>query len=289
MKLFEFHTTKYGQELPMDLGRFEETPHFFFEEPPHTTNFYEMFFFESANGIFELDHQRIPLQDHMVVFASPYQRRSWLVDRNKIKGYYLIFEKQFLSKLFIDPLFVYKLQYFHNHQTPLFIQEDQDAFTRYKSIFTDMLKELDYLESDSEDHLRALLLLTLAYTNRKYATAYNLSPNRKTDTIAFQFKKIVEREIKNIQTVQEFADMLKVNRVLLNKVVKRQFNISASQFIKTQLLTQVKKELLFSNRSLNEIAHTLNFAHASSLIRFFRKGVGISPTQYKNDYHNTRR
>ena len=109
----------------MDLGQFETTPEFFFSDTPHTVDFYEIFFFKKAKGTLQLDNQVISLQDMRVVFATPYQCRVWNVNREDIEGHYLIFANNFLELLFADPLFVFRLQYFHNHQQPLFVEENE--------------------------------------------------------------------------------------------------------------------------------------------------------------------
>ncbi len=286
MKLIEFHKGKYRQNLSMDLGRFDNCPHFFFEELPHTVDFYEIFFFEEASGTLQLNDQVIELKDNLIVFASPYQTRSWSVDRNKVKGYFLIFANQFLEELFSDTLYVFKLQYFHNQQTPLYLQQDEMTFRSYERMFFKMTKELAYFQDDSEDFLRAFLLLILANTNREYSDTYGLATCIKVNSLAFEFKKLVEENIHTMHTVNEYADLLKISRVTLNRMVKTQFNISASQLIKMRLLTEIKKRLLHSDRAVSEIAYDLKFADSSSLIRFFKNGEGVSPTEFKDSYQN---
>ena len=50
MKVIEFNKSKYGRDLLMDLGKFEETPEFFFQEQAHAADFYEIFFFGDPRG-----------------------------------------------------------------------------------------------------------------------------------------------------------------------------------------------------------------------------------------------
>ena len=286
MKTFKFHKSKYGRELLMDLGSFRSTPQFFFEKIPHTVDFYEIFFFDKANGTLQLDNSIIELEDQLVVFASPYQRRIWNVDKAGMEGYFLIFANNFLELFFTDPLFVFRLQFYHNSQTPLSLEESQRAFNRHHQAFESMTTELQNLQSDSEDLLRAYLLLILADLNRKYCRKYGLSADRHRNQEAFQFKKLVEQKIRHYQKVDEYARVLNISRITLNKLVKSQFGITATQFIKRRLLTEVKRELLFTANTIAEIAYELNFSEASSLIRFFTNMEGVSPTDYRTTYQN---
>ncbi|MEM6800402.1 MAG: AraC family transcriptional regulator [Bacteroidota bacterium] len=288
MKTFQFDKQKHGKELLMDLARFEETPNFFFEKTPHTVDFYEIFFFEKAEGSFQLDDQHIELQDKLIVFASPYQRRSWKVDRATIKGHFIIFANQFLELFFTDPLFVFRLQFFYNNQSPLYMLEDELSSRYHKHSLASMMSELKQLRDDSEDFLRAYLLLILAGSNRRYCELYGLSPERRNNQEAYQFKKLVEDKIRIYQKVEDYAQALRISRISLNKFVKSQFGLTASQFIKKRLLTEVKRELLFTDHSISEIAFTLNFSEASSLIRFFQNYEKQSPSAFRNAYQNVK-
>lgn len=286
MRVIQFDKRKYGHELFLDLGKLEESKAFFFEDTPHTVDFYELLFFQEASGTLQLDDQVIQLSNRQIVFASPYQRRIWKVDRSNIKGYYLIFENQFLEQFFADPYFVFRIQYFYNQHTPLHLSEDDVSFFNHQCAFEAMQMELADLKNDSNDFLRAFLLLILAGTNRKYAHTYGLSPDRVANTTAFQFKKLVEQRIRTLQKVGDYADLLNVSRVTINKMVKEQFRIPASQYIKTRLLTEVKRELLYTSKHVNEIAYDLNFSEPSSLIRFFKSTESRSPTEFRKAYQN---
>lgn len=122
MKTFHFLKNKYGAEILMDIGKYEDIPTYFFEDTLHTTDFYEIVFFLKGNGHLELDNQQIKLRNHSILFLSPYQKRRWFVDKSKIDCYFLLFQDGFLSSFFSDKLFTYKLQYFYNKSNPLFIQ-----------------------------------------------------------------------------------------------------------------------------------------------------------------------
>ena len=149
-----------------------------------------------------------------------------------------------------------------------------------------MQKELTDIKSDSEDFLRAFLLLILAGTNRKYAHTYGLSPDRVSNITAFKFKELIEKNIRYTQKVEEYAAILKVSRISLNKIVTTQLYITASQFIKNRLLTDIKRELLYSSKNISEIAYELNFSEPQHLIRFFKEREQQTPSIFRSAYQN---
>ncbi len=120
MKVFRFSKQKYDFPLQMDLGVIEKTPHFFFGREVHCTDFFEIMIFTQGLGSIILDTEEIPIRAGTFLFISPYQKRSWRLDRRNIKGFFLIFEREFLNKFFSDQLFVYRLQFFYNRSVPAF-------------------------------------------------------------------------------------------------------------------------------------------------------------------------
>ena len=55
--------------------------------------------------------------------------------------------------------------------------------------------------------------------------------------------------------------------------------------IKQRLLEELKNELLFSNRTVSEMADDFNFSDPSHLMRFFKQQTGKTFTQYMTDYN----
>lgn len=88
MKLFQFSKNKYGAELLMDIGTYQDIPNYFFENELHNTDFYEIIFFTQGNGYLELDQQRIEISNNAIVFVSPFQKRKWVVNRSEIKCHF---------------------------------------------------------------------------------------------------------------------------------------------------------------------------------------------------------
>jgi AraC family transcriptional regulator, transcriptional activator of pobA len=108
MKLFKFSKNKYGTELLMDIGTYKDIPNYFFEPEIHHTDFYEIVFFAKGNGYLELDQQKIKIKNNTVVFISPFQKRKWFVQKQKIECHFLFFQDSFLSTFFADRLFAFR-------------------------------------------------------------------------------------------------------------------------------------------------------------------------------------
>lgn len=288
MKVFKFSKNKYGVELLMDIGTYVDIPAYFFENTIHSTDFYEIVFFRRGNGYVQLDQQRLQLEDNLIVFISPFQKRRWFVNKSKIECYFLFFQEGFLSKFFSDKFFSFRLQYFHTKSTPLFLKPDHEDVSSIFSVLNDLTFEIKNFRSDSEHITRALLYFLLIKLNRTYATKYKLVSEIAQNTIAFKFKQLLVKEIKTHRTIAFYADKLAVSRITLNKSVKSQFGIPVSEMIHQFLLFELQSLLLYSNLSVKEIAYELHFSTPNHLSRFFKSATGQSPLIYRFSYQNGR-
>jgi AraC-like DNA-binding protein len=286
MKHFHFVKNKYGRELLMDIGSYNDIPNYFFEPLLHNTDFYEIIFFINGNGYLELDDQRINIEKNIVIFISPFQNRKWFVDKSKINCYFLFFKDDFFSIFFSDKLFSFKLQYFYNKTKPLFVKISDKQLFKYKEVFEDLFIELKEFKSDSEHIIRSLLYFTLIRLNRCFAETYQLSSETENNTISFMFKQLLQSEVKNNKTISFYSQKLGVSRITLNKCVKDQFGITCSEMMNEFLLFEIKSLLLYSNLNINEIADLLNFSESNHLSRFFKRHTNITPREYRSHYQN---
>lgn len=286
MKLFKFSKNKYGVELLMDIGTYKDIPNYFFENELHNTDFFEIIFFTKGNGYLELDQQRIKITNNTIVFVSPFQKRKWFVDKSKVECYFLFFQDGFLSKFFSDKLFSYKLQFFYNKTNPLFIKANTEFLSELQNVLKQLLIEIKGFRSDSEHMTRALLYLILIKLNRVYAANFKLSGETENNTVAFQFKQLLQNEITRYKNVDYYARQLGISRVTLNHYIKLQFGITVSEMINEFLLFEIKSHLLYSNHSIKEIADLVNFSEANHLTRLFKTSTGVSPKEFRAAYQN---
>ncbi|MNY59139.1 HTH-type transcriptional activator RhaR [compost metagenome] len=77
-----------------------------------------------------------------------------------------------------------------------------------------------------------------------------------------------------------------VSRVSLNKAVKEQFNVTATQLLKQRLLVEIKDYLIHSSLTITEIAYRLNFSEPNHLMRFFKSQTKLTTTEFLVDYQN---
>ncbi len=266
----------------MNIGTFNDFVGKFFTDEVHNTDFFEIIFFRKGKGTLILDTRTIELRDNLLVFISPFEKRQWKVNEEDIDAGYLIFQEDFLNEFFSDQFFSYRMQFFYQQQHPVYLSVEQNFMDMMQKLCDEMKDELVHPKFDSAHIIRALLYYLLSKINRDYCTLHELSTQTPINTWAYQYKKMLEEHIREWHLVDDYVREMTLSRVTLNKVVKEQYNVSASQLLKQRLVQEVKKELRYSHKTVDEIANELNFSEPQHLIRFFKKNVGVTPVSYRS-------
>ena len=97
------------------------------------------------------------------------------------------------------------------------------------------------------------------------------------------FIQRVAEQAHQFQDVNFYADLLNVSSRYLAQVTHRVSGMSPKQIIDQKKAETVKRELLNSQRSFQEIAFDNGFSSQQHFTRFFKKQVGMTPSEYRKD------
>jgi len=286
LKTIKFHKTECGVDFLLNVLLSKEIGENYLTEETFNTDFFEIVFFKSGSGCIVLNQQNIPIKKNAVVFISPFQKRKWKLDKNNLDFTVLAFQEDFLNDFFADKLFTFRLLYFYQLEYPLVMEIDKISFEKYCEKLTEIKTELIATKTDSVHIIRSLLYYLLQKLNRQYAQNHNLYIENSANNYAFEFKRLLEIHIKEKQRINDYTDLLNISRITLNKAVKKQFNVTATNLLKHRLLFEIKNMLIHSNRTIHEIGYELNFSEPNHLMRFFKQLTGKTTTEFLASYHN---
>ncbi|MGG6230490.1 AraC family transcriptional regulator [Tenacibaculum sp. SDUM215027] len=289
MRKFVFNKEKYGFPLLMDLHRLEGNPNLYFDSKPHITDFFEIIIFEKSNGIIELNGHILDIENNSFFFVCPFQKKSCKISLSDIKGFHLVFKNDFLADFFDDKLFAYRLQYFYNAQHPQYLKLQNSDYVTIQTVLNEVVNDIENFQNDSPHILRSLLYFLLSKLNRLYSKHYNVSDNTLSNSIIYRFKELLEKHIRNLHAVDEYCNLLRVKRNKLNVVTKEHTGCTSKEFIDNRLHQEIKMELYYSDKTIAEIAHALNFSDPNNLTRFFKKKEGVSPSAYRKKHQIDRK
>lgn len=284
MRKFTFHKTKYGKELLIDCLKISETKNFLVNQRPSMISFYEIFFITEGKGTLLLDDNRIPYEKGTVIFHPPNRRREWLSEI-KTDAYDILFEGEFIERFFNDNLFVYRFHYFHNYSTPFYLKLNSKDFEGYLEKVLEIKDEIKHLINDSDHLLRSILYYLLIKLNREYVAQHQIKGELFENIEVLNFIRLLDKHFKEKHQVNDYTQMLGISKTYLNQKLKT-FGKSASDLIKARILIEAKKELLYTNLTISEIAYNLSFSEPANFIRFFKKLTNTTPNQFREKFSN---
>lgn len=281
-----FSKTRCGVDFYINTGESKDICGVLTEHRTFKTDFFSFYFFRRANGYVLLNFRKIELRDDMVLLLSPHQQQEWHVDEAELDYTFLIFREDFMRTFIADKFFVYRLLYYYQTDTPPYLFAAPEELAEYMRLLGKIKQELLHPVADTYNLIVSVLYYLLVVIDRAYAKTYRLPVEVPKNNYAFQFKDLLEKHIRDMQRVQEYADILRVSRITLNNSVMAQFGVSATHLLKQRLLEELKNELLFSDRNVSQLADEFHFSDPSHLMRFFKQQTGKTFTQYITDYQN---
>ena len=286
MRTVKFHKTECGVDFLLNVLLSQDIGGSYLAKDVFNTDYFEIVFFKKGRGHLILNHTKIDIIDNTIIFISPFQKRQWCLDADNLDFTSLVFQEDFLNDFFSDKLFIYRLLFSYQLKFPLNMHLDRETIERYCLLLDEIKSELLTTKADSVHIIRSLIYYLLQKLNRAYAQKHQLPLENKGNNYAFDYKNLIELHIHQKQRINDYTELLGLSRVSLNKSVKEQFNVTASQLLKQRLLVEIKDYLIHSALTIAEIAYKLNFSEPNHLMRFFKKQTGLSTTEFLVDYQS---
>jgi len=113
-------------------------------------------------------------------------------------------------------------------------------------------------------------------------------PNMKVELtrqeeLAVRFWNILEENSTSERTVQFYADSLSVTTGHLSKTLKKVTGKTTSQLIDDAVIMEARLLLNNPQLSIAQIAEELNFSDQSFFGKYFKKHIGLSPSEYRKE------
>lgn len=131
--------------------------------------------------------------------------------------------------------------------------------------------------------LHALLALIAIEVGRLAASRSKsgLCALAAADNTVEALRRLIEANFRCQRQLSFYARQLAMTSDRLNDHVKRAIGVTAGHLIRQRVVTQAKRQLVFSDQSIHEIAYDLAFTDPSHFTRFFRRNTGTSPQAFR--------
>lgn len=168
-----------------------------------------------------------------------------------------------MANILSDPYFIYRLQYCFQHDHHVCFDVTSKEHETLMSLLDEIKSELHNPVADSYHLIAADLFKFLIVLNRVYIEQFGLSQNIPVNVFAFKYKELLEKNIRSSSRVADYARMLGISRIALNKAVDDAFGVTAVHLLKQRLLQEIKNDLVYTTKThwalnLRSMDHTRN-------------------------------
>lgn len=174
--------------------------------------------------------------------------------------------------------------FFGANQLPNF-QIPDNELEKFETVW-----KMFHLEFETKDEMqlemlqtmlkRFLILCTRIYKSQNQLTAIQLEENN----IIREFNYLVEQHFKTKHSVQDYADMLNKSSKTLSNLFGKISDKSPIQIIHERIAIEARRNFIYTDKSVKEIAYDLGFEDIQTFSRFFKKMEGLSPLDFKNRF-----
>jgi AraC family transcriptional activator of pobA len=125
--------------------------------------------------------------------------------------------------------------------------------------------------------LIAIAVARLAASRARSGAATLMPADPTVDALRY----LVEEHFRKERQLSFYAGKLAMTPDRLNDHVKRAAGVTAGHLIRQRVLTEAKRQLVFTSQPIHEIAYDLAFSDPSHFARFFRKQTGTTPHEFR--------
>ncbi len=157
-------------------------------------------------------------------------------------------------------------------------------FDRLIALLDALTEEEALARPDTRTAQRALLVLLAVALSRASPPGerFGAVTLRRADATVAELRDLIEADFRTSRRLADYAARLGMTADRLNEHCKRATGVTAAHLLRQRVLTEAKRQLLFTDLSASEIAYELGFADPTHLSRFFRRYTGLTPSAFRS-------
>ena len=245
---------------------------------PHRHDFYHLLLFTNGGGTHSIDFEVFDIVPWQIYFMSPGQIHSWSF-AGEMEGFVVNFDKDFFKTFLLRPDYVGTFSFCSGMvQDEVFVINNElrqlvlDAFLNLKAQSTDI------------DFARVSLLYIFHLLEKQRDSPILLKDNTYSSMLLRNFLNLIELNYKQLRLPKDYAGLLYITPNHLNALCQEVVGSSAGDLIRNRVLLEAKRLLVIKQYTIAEIAYELNFNDNSYFTKFFKKGEGVTPEEFRKQH-----
>lgn len=253
------------------------------------TGFYSLFLKDANCGDLRYGRKYYDYQEGTVVCMAPGQV-SGIDNRNKVpvrtKSIGLLFHPDLIRGTSLGQSIKNYTFFSYEVNEALHLSEQE------REIVTDCLNKIRIeLEHAIDKHSKQLIIrnieLLLDYCMRFYERQF-ITRNQANKDIVVKFEQLLDEFFQNqialtegLPSVKYFADKVCLSPNYFGDLIKKETGKTAQEYIRYRIIELAKERILEGKQSVSQIAYELGFQYPQHFSRLFKKQVGYTPNEYK--------
>lgn len=250
----------------------------------HRHDFYTFVLTVSGNGSHIIDFEEYEIKPKRLFFINYDQIHSWKIN-GPIQGKIILFSKAFYNLIYTGNNDIKSDTALEN--LPTYVDIPEERFSSWLSVCELIDNEFSKSEKFSEEII-CLLLKTCVLKMERITENIKILDNYQNhkSIVVENFKKLVNKEYKELKTTKDYAEKLSITPNYLNALVKEQIGKPAGKVIKNRVVLEAKRLLSHSDLSVRQIALELGFSDNSHFGKYFKTSEGITPDTFRKNSTN---
>ena len=233
------------------------------------------------------DAHRYSLSRGDIAFIPPGKTLNLDLSMSPIEGYIMVLSSDFFELLQI-PIVISKDKLLVKDNE---LDSEEVVLRKINQIFELIKDELSNNNDDLFTKEKLLNLVSVFYIEilNAYAKSSPVAKNlcksssfSRKNKICKDFFILVNQHLREERNLKFYADKLCISPKHLSLLIKETTGLSANRLITDAVIHEAKRLLQGSGNSVKEISYLLNFPNQSFFGKYFKREVGLSPSNYQN-------
>ena len=230
----------------------------------------------------KIDGYRINLEKDQVIYCTPLNIMEVSLETAAIVSF--VFNKEFFCiQTHDDQVSCNGLLFFGSAQPQLvkLCDIEKKRFSMMLNLLEHDFKIKDQLQGEMLRSLLKMLLITSTRVVKKGLPESDI-PITQMDIIR-QYNLLVEKHYRQKHQVKDYADLLFRSPKTLSNLFHKYGTKTPLMVIHERILLEAKRQLLYSDKTTEEIAYDLGYKDAGHFSKFFKKHERLSPIHFKKE------
>jgi AraC-like DNA-binding protein len=232
-----------------------------------------------GTGSLFIDMNQYDIRSNCIYFIKPGQVYAM---HGEYEGHIISFTGSFLGMddEKFDAGYTAGLLHFFSRQACVL---QADAMTDIKETIEKLVKEHQNINMFRAEILKRYFKILLIYLTRQFEEYIDNNTQTRDIEVVGHFMHLLEKEFLLKKMVSDYAERLFLTPNYLNQIIKKLTGHSAGYHIRQRIVLEAKREAVYSDKSMKEIAYMLGFSDVCHFSKFFKKLTGMNFIDFRKN------